>query len=195
MTSCVFHVSETGKQLRLESADTQQLLNRDTFDVEGTGFSRRWEKDSANTSRAQWDFWWLDTSWPLLTPSKLLRAAVTSQRNTGSSCLPPQQPPELGLSSGEAPQGNAGQAPHAHQTTSVTLEGPFILWSHAEITGELKQRTQTLYTHLKHQGCHVKIPKSEHFLNIPGFHELSQSKLLQAPQAGPALQLPLLKKW
>lgn len=127
MTSCVFHVSETGKQLRLESADTQQLLNRDTFDVEGTGFLRRWEKDSANTSHAQWDFWWLDTSWPLLTPSKLLRAAVTSQRNTGSSCLPPQQPPELGLSSGEVPQGNAGQPPHAHQTTSVTLEGPFIL--------------------------------------------------------------------
>lgn len=30
----------------LESADTQQLLNKDTFDVGGIGFLRRWEQDS-----------------------------------------------------------------------------------------------------------------------------------------------------
>lgn len=71
------------------------------------------------------------------------------------------------------------------------------MWEDAEIPGELKPKnTKLIYPPKSASDDHVKLLKSKYFPNVPGFDELCQSKLLwlQPSQAGPALQLALVKK-
>lgn len=184
----------------LESADTQQLLNKDTFDVGGIGFLRRWEQDSANTTRARWDFWWLDIYWPLLTPSKLLRP---------TSHLPEKHrqllPPFTAISWGGAElrrsylrkcwsaRGKC-QPPYARQTTLVTLEGLFFLWEDAEIPRELKPKDINLIYPPKSARLSWKFSRVNICQMFPSLMSCQSKPLwLQPPQAGPALFLPLVK--
>lgn len=120
MTSCVFHVSETGKQLRAAECWHTAIAQQGHFWCGGNWLFRA-------VGERQCKYHWCSVGFLLV--GHLLASADTIKAAESQSHLPEKNwqllppstaAPELGLSS-EVHQGNAGQPPYAHQTTCVTL--------------------------------------------------------------------------
>lgn len=183
----------------LESADTQQLLNRDTFDVGGIGFLRRWEQDSKYHSCSVGFL----VVGHLLASADTIKAAETHQSPPRETQAAPASfhsnllrwgwaqeklLKEVLVSSGEM---------SASLCTSNNLGdsgGAFFLWEDAEIPRELKPKDINLIYPPKSARLSWKFSRVNICQMFPGLMSCQSKPLwLQPPQAGPALFLPLVK--